>query len=204
MLKKLDKELRSLLLIARSMKKLKKELKSRKKSFTQLQQMKEADSDISHSDESQGESHFQFEVGGFHFAQVEKEFEPQIAKLFEQAWRNTKNVRNDVNLTQALGTKTQLNLREVILLDSHSMMDLFCNRALVKRTFRSDKSMRLKSNGGTMVVTKKAKMAGYHTDVWYDKHAITNILALSNVIKQYRVTYDSNEHSKNRIRTSDT
>jgi hypothetical protein len=27
--------------------------------------------------------------------------------------------------------------------------------------------------------------------VWYDKNAITNILALSNVIKQYPVTYDS-------------
>jgi hypothetical protein len=53
--------------------------------------------------------------------------------------------------------------------------------------------MRLKSNGGTMVVTKKVDMAGYHTPVWYSKHAITNILALSNVIKQYRLTYDSDE-----------
>jgi hypothetical protein len=52
--------------------------------------------------------------------------------------------------------------------------------------------MRLKSNGGTMTVTHKAKMAGYHTHVWYITKAITNILALSNVIKQYRVTYDSN------------
>jgi uncharacterized protein YodC (DUF2158 family) len=179
---------------ASSMKKLERALtKSIKKSFTQLQKTNESDSDISASDELQEESHFQFEVGGFQFAQVENEFEPQIAKLFKQVWRNTKNVRNDVNLAQALGTKTQLDLREVILLDSQSTMDLFCNRALVKRTFRSDKSTRLKSNGGTMVVTKKAKMAGYHTDVWYDKHAITNILALSNVIKQYRVTYDSDE-----------
>ena len=53
--------------------------------------------------------------------------------------------------------------------------------------------MRLKSNGGTMVVTKKAEMAGYHTDVWFDRNAITNILALSNVIKQYCITYDSDE-----------
>ena len=43
-----------------------------------------------------------------------------------------------------------------------------------------------------MVVTHKAKVAGYHTHMWYNnKKAITNILALSNVIKQYRVTYDS-------------
>jgi hypothetical protein len=43
-----------------------------------------------------------------------------------------------------------------------------------------------------MVVTHKAEMAGYHTHVWYNRKAITNsIIALSNVIKQYRVTYDS-------------
>jgi hypothetical protein len=150
--------------------------------------VKEADSNISGSEASEGDSHFQFEVGGFQFAQVEKEFEPQIAKLFKQAWTNTKKVRKDSNLALALGTKTKLDLGEVILLYSQSTMDLFCNRALVKRTFRSDKRMRLKSNGGTMLVTKEAEMAGYHTDVWYDKNAITNILALSNVIKQYRIT----------------
>ena len=40
-------------------------------------------------------------------------------------------------------------------------MDLMCNRALVEKTFKSSKTMRLKSNGGTMEVTHKAKLAGY-------------------------------------------
>jgi hypothetical protein len=31
-------------------------------------------------------------------------------------------------------------------------------------------------------------MLGYHMHMWYNKKAITNILALSNVIKQYWVT----------------
>jgi hypothetical protein len=53
--------------------------------------------------------------------------------------------------------------------------------------------MQLKSNGGSMTVNHKAKMAGYHRDVWYDKKAITNILALSNIIKHYRVTYDNDD-----------
>jgi hypothetical protein len=72
-------------------------------------------------------------------------------------------------------------------------MDLICNPALVKKMFRSSASMRLKSNDGTMMVTHKAKMAGYHMHLWYNTKAITNILAFSNVIKQYRVTYDSND-----------
>jgi hypothetical protein len=36
-------------------------------------------------------------------------------------------------------------------------------------------------------------MPGYHMHIWYNKKAITNILSLSNVIKQYQVTYDSND-----------
>jgi hypothetical protein len=44
-----------------------------------------------------------------------------------------------------------------------------------------------------MAVKKQAIMPGYHTHMWYNKKAITNILSLSNVIKQYQVTYDSND-----------
>ena len=53
--------------------------------------------------------------------------------------------------------------------------------------------MRLKSNGGTMVVTHKTKIAGYHKNIGFSKRSITNIIALSNVIHKYRVTYDSED-----------
>ena len=53
--------------------------------------------------------------------------------------------------------------------------------------------MRLKSNGGAMTVNRKATLPGYHKDVWFSTRAITNIIALRNIIQQYRVTYDSND-----------
>jgi hypothetical protein len=59
-------------------------------------------------------------------------------------------------------------------------MVLFCNAALVSKTCKSTTSMRLKINGGTMVVTRKATMPGYNKDVWFSTRAITNIIALSN------------------------
>jgi hypothetical protein len=165
---------------ARSVKQLAKDIKTIKKAFTQLSQMREnATSDISESEASEGESHFQFDDHAFQFTQVEEEFEPPIAKLFKQTH----------------GKKPKLDLRKVILLDSQSTMDLICNHNLVTEVFKSNYSMRLTSNGGTMTVTHKAKMAGYRTHVWYDKRAITNILALRNVIKQYRVTYDSDDQT---------
>lgn len=47
--------------------------------------------------------------------------------------------------------KTKFNLREAILLDSQSTMDLFCNKAFVQRIYESQPNMmQLKSNGGNM------------------------------------------------------
>jgi hypothetical protein len=158
-----------------SVKKLSKDIKSIKKAFTQLSQVKEADSSLSGSATSEEDSHFQIGSHAFLFMHIECEFEPRIARLFKQAH----------------GPKLQIDLHEVILLDSQLTMDLICNSDFVTKIYKSSKCMRLKSNGGTMVVTHKAEMAGYHAHVWYSKEAITNILALSNVIKQYRVTYDS-------------
>ena len=37
----------------------------------------------------------------------------------------------------------------------------------------------------------KVTLTSYKTDVWYDIKVITNILSLTNMSKQYRVTYDS-------------
>ncbi len=44
-----------------------------------------------------------------------------------------------------------------------------------------------------MKLSKIANVENYEHPVWYSSKAITNILALKNVIKQYRVTYDSDE-----------
>ena len=39
----------------------------------------------------------------------------------------------------------------------------------------------------------KTSVKGYHRDVWYSKYIIINIIFLRNLIKQYRVTYDSDD-----------
>jgi hypothetical protein len=72
-------------------------------------------------------------------------------------------------------------------------MDLFCNPKLVEKIYKSANDMRLKSNGGSMMVGYKAEHPGYFKKAWFDTVDLTNIMALGNVIQQYRVTYDSNE-----------
>jgi hypothetical protein len=113
--------------------------KEQKKAFTQLKKTKE-DLDIFELDSSQGESHFQVTGDGFQFTQVQSDFEPRIAQLFKQAQRTT----------------MKLALREIILSDIQSTMDLICNPTLVKKIVRSSTKTQLKSNGGSMKVNHKS------------------------------------------------
>jgi hypothetical protein len=105
---------------ASSVKKLKKDFKSMKKDFTtvntQLEKLKEADSDLYVSEDDDDQSYFQMDAA-LQFTQVDKEFEPTIVNLFKQA-----------------GSSVKIDLREVILLENQSTMDLFCNTALVSKT----------------------------------------------------------------------
>ena len=56
-----------------------------KKYFTQLQQLQESDSDLSDDDEEEQNSHFHIEDRGVQSTQLNREYEPHIAKLFNQA-----------------------------------------------------------------------------------------------------------------------
>jgi hypothetical protein len=132
-----DDDAKSSASMASSIKKLTKEVKSMNKKFSlinaQLQQIQENESDLSDSKEEEEVSHFQIGNSGFLFMQMEQDFEPRIAKLFKQV-HNRKSVK--------------LDLKEVILLDSQSTMDLICNQDLVTNTYKSTHTMQLRSNGG--------------------------------------------------------
>ena len=52
-------------------------------------------------------------------------------------------------------------------------------------------ALNMMSNVGGLRVSKKYRLPGYKFWVWFSKRAITNIICLKNLIKIYRVTYDS-------------
>jgi hypothetical protein len=87
-------------------------------------------------------------------------------------------------------TSNRINLREMMLLDNQSTVDLFCNRKLVSRVWRTEDSMTVHGNGGTLTTQYKAHIKNYG-DVWFHSKALTNILSSKNVCNKYHVTYDS-------------
>ena len=169
---------------AESVKQLAKSMKNMNKRLTTINtQLGDLQSDnassVSASDE-EGSLNVQYaELGSeqFQFAQVESpRFEPAIERLFKQS---------------ASSRPKDLDLRKVLLIDSQSTVDLFCDPSLCTEVYKTNGSMRLNSNGGNMRISQKAKVKGYFRDAWFDVRAITNIVALANVQEQYRVTCDS-------------
>jgi len=120
------------------------------------------------------------------------------ANYFQEGFILTQVVELPINTQQVLfrqnhGKNANMNMRNVILLDSQSTMDLFCNPALVTGVHQAPSTMTVHSNGGQLIVNQQAIVAGYNPRVWFSTKAITNIIALHNLIQQYKVTYDSTE-----------
>ncbi len=84
-----------------------------------------------------------------------------------------------------------LDLKNVLLLDNQSTFDLCSNKRFTSKVFAASNALEMTSNGGGLRITEKCKIPGYKYKVWYNKKAITNIICLKNLIKCYRVTYDS-------------
>ncbi len=76
-------------------------------------------------------------------------------------------------------------------MDNQSTFDLCCNKGFMSRIKKASHALNTTSNDGGLKITKQGKFPGYKFYVWFSKKAITNIICLKNLIKIYRVTYDS-------------
>ena len=157
----------------KSIEEFEKKLKNANKQFMQLKsQLKEEDDNSSEDDQS----HFQFFT---------------IPEASDDDVISPGEIHRNIVLKQSKGKLKDLRLRLIILLDNQSTMSLFCNRKLVANVQDADEPLTLQSNGGSMKVYQVEDIGKDQSPLWFSNKAITNILLLKEVIKQYRVKYDS-------------
>ena len=79
-----------------------------------------------------------------------------------------------------------------LLLDIQSTVDVICNPRIVKNIWKcpGGGSVTIHCNTGTRKVKMVADLKNYGI-VWFDQGAIANILSLTRVARQFRVSFES-------------
>ena len=85
------------------------------------------------------------------------------------------------------------DLKNNIILDSGSSIVLFRNPQLLKNVKRSNKVRHLSTNVGYKIDQIKVMVLDYGK-VRYEDISIANIFSLTNLVKKFRVTYDSHQY----------
>ncbi len=164
------KSSKSIKSLTKTMKALEKDNQRLKKSVSMLQKCNEDDNNDSSLSSVEESTHFQEAV------ETRSDSYPKIALVLKSK--------------KSMGL-AKLDIRNVLLLYNQSTFDLCCNRKFVSSVKTALNALNTTSNGGDLRISEKCKLPGYKFWVWLSKKAITNIICLKNLIKIYRVTYNS-------------
>ena len=89
----------------------------------------------------------------------------------------------------------EIDMREMILLDSNSNITIMCNKKHVRNVQHTNDCIDVEINGGIAVSNMKccAHDIGEH---WFCENSITNILLLSNIADKHRVHWNQMQKSR--------
>ena len=82
--------------------------------------------------------------------------------------------------------QTNKHVYDWILLNTCSLINLFCNCYFVCNVHQVNTTISLAMNAGMMMTNLKAELPSYGM-VWFDPQAMTNVLSFGNIAKQYPI-----------------
>eukprot|EP00957_Ditylum_brightwellii_P175708 13378554-Ditylum_brightwellii.AAC.1 len=102
---------------------------------------------------------------------------------------------------QQTGTKGKINPNWV-LLDSQSIVNVFCNASLLINIRKARGSLEIYSTARKSTTNMIGDLPGFGT-VWLYQEGIANILSLSKVAERFQVTYNSKDEEGFRVKKPD-
>ena len=87
-------------------------------------------------------------------------------------------------------SQQSLDYSDVLLLDTGSECSVVPNKQMVDKIRPSSSTLHMATNAGHKVIKQEATLPGFGS-IWYDKTAIANILGFPQMVKIFRVTFDS-------------
>ena len=106
-------------------------------------------------------------------------------KANRPSWQGLQ-VHNSGTICTPSYVQTNKHMYDWILLDTCSLIDLFCNQSFVCNMHQVNTTLSLETNVGMMTKSLKTEFPSYSI-VWFDPQAITNVLSFGNIAKQYPV-----------------
>jgi len=91
----------------------------------------------------------------------------------------------------------KMDLSNEVLLDSCTTHNIMCNKRLLKGIKTTKKELNMSGNGGKLRITKVGTITGLYPEgdepaqAWFNERCITNLLSFKELVKKYRITYDS-------------
>ena len=82
------------------------------------------------------------------------------------------------------------DLKDLLLLDSASLMHVFCNEDVVDRAWDNDQCLTLATNGGPFETCKKGHVPECD-DIWMSDKSMINIFSLALLMDKFCITFDS-------------
>ena len=150
--------------------------------------LKDVDDDDRSKSGSKASKEFQAKVkkAGAALTQLGEDFDDD---LFEVQSHAQLGIVEEASNAYSFAAKSK-SISHQLLLDNQSSVHIMCNQDFVTNIRKSPYKMVLVSNGGRLPLSKHADFAGFETETWFSRDAMTNILSFRLVRSEYEITYD--------------
>ena len=88
-------------------------------------------------------------------------------------------------------TLKKIDFNEDLILDTGATFNSVKNKSLLAGVYVANNKIQMCTNTGERILEKHGVLLGMDNNPWLDENSMANIISFGELVKQYRVMYDS-------------